>query len=60
MAGVRDCESRLCEAALAYSRDSSGQDSVDGLKRAAIVYAKAKKKSADSRDRWKQKKRLGE
>lgn len=59
MAGVKDCESRLREAARAYSRDSVDSNTIE-LCRAAIAYARAKKKSADNRDKWKQKKRLGE
>jgi hypothetical protein len=57
MAGVKECESRLCEAAKAYSRDSGN---LKELLRAAIAYSRAKKKSADARDKWKQRKRLGE
>ncbi len=57
MSGVKNREDRLCQAAVSYSRDS---DSLKDLLRAAIAYARAKKKSLDSRDRWKQKTRLGE
>lgn len=60
MAGVKDCESRLYAAAVAYSRNSDINFIRVELKRAAVSYARAKKLSADNRDRWKQKNRLGE
>jgi len=53
--GVKYYEDLLCRVANNYVNDKLSKDF---LIRAAILYARAKSKACDRRDRWKMKKRL--
>ena len=55
--GVKYYEELLCKVAFNFANKKVTKDF---LIRAAILYAKAKTKACDRRDRWKMKRRLNE